>query len=172
MSSGSESDDDYVPGVPEQLSEEESADDETEHQYEKEQEQKATKRKLKSEKVTKKKRKLRKDVDEEVKECEDNKESAAAPIKPEEEKKYEEDLWAKFLEGTDTKPKNKANDLSTPKPAQQTEIITSKTPANVDDEKSREKRIFEFAGEKIVVENNEIAETLPANSDEHSSEGN
>lgn len=45
MSSGSDSDEEYVPGEPEQLSEEGSADEETDLQYEKELEVKTNKRK-------------------------------------------------------------------------------------------------------------------------------
>lgn len=50
MSSDSESDEEFVPGEPEQLSEEDSADEETDLQFEKEQEHKT-----KNEKQLKKK---------------------------------------------------------------------------------------------------------------------
>ncbi|KOB68307.1 putative GTP-binding protein, partial [Operophtera brumata] len=108
----SESDDDYVPDEnPVQLSEEESADDETEKQFENEVEQK-TKRKA---------------VAEESKE----------ELDPEDQKKKEDDLWAMFLDGTDTKPKPKEPSKETPKP-----VVVEKVEVKKLDTSDRDKRIF------------------------------
>lgn len=159
MSSGSESDEDYVPKEPDQLSEEESADDETEAQYENEVEQKTKKRKA-VQTNTKKKKKIANDDKEESKE----KEIIQEETKPEEEKKREDDLWAMFLEGTDTKPKSTNNKTET----QPTKVITKfdntlpskNTKTTTESDKEKERRIFEFAGETIVVENNVIKEKI------------
>ncbi|XP_072947680.1 craniofacial development protein 1 [Epargyreus clarus] len=162
MSSGSESDDEYVPEEPEKVSEEESADDETDLQYEKEQEQRKS-QKRKPTQSRKGKKKMRpsnanNDIDEE------EKESTEAVANPEEDKKREEDLWAKFLEGTDTKPKSTTQNTT---PSQTTAVTPSKAvtatkndTSKIDDNKEREKRIFEFAGETIVVENDVIKEKI------------
>ncbi|XP_075979165.1 yeti [Anticarsia gemmatalis] len=164
MSSGSESDDDYVPGEPEQLSEEESANEETDQQYEKEVELKVKKRKVEQESKGKKKRKTRNGVTEIRSESpEEQPEEIQAPLNPEEEKKKEDDLWAKFLEGTDTKPKPAAKQTTaTVEPSKPVAVKADppkkQTPA--DDNKAREQRIFEFAGETIVVENNKIKEKI------------
>nr|XP_021192857.2 uncharacterized protein LOC110378076 [Helicoverpa armigera] len=162
MSSGSESDEDYVPGEPEKVSEEESANEETDLQFEKELEQKAKKRKNVTETKGTKKRKTRNGEQEKegspAKEIEESE-----PVQnPEEEKKKEDDLWAKFLEGTDTKPKPTSTVTSTSvntptKPVvSKPEVPTAKS----NDDQAREKRIFEFAGETIVVENNTIKERI------------
>ncbi|CAG4949978.1 unnamed protein product [Colias eurytheme] len=159
MSSGSESDDDYVPEEPEKVSEEESADEETEQQFENEVETKTKKRKSKQQSAPKKK--IKKDeVTEETKEPEPEKQGTADP---EEEKKREEDLWAKFLEGTDSKPKPKTQEIiSQPVKGDTVNIANKKKiePPKANTDKDREKRIFEFAGETIVVENNVIKERV------------
>uniref|UniRef100_A0A1E1W1C1 Craniofacial development protein 1 n=2 Tax=Pectinophora gossypiella TaxID=13191 RepID=A0A1E1W1C1_PECGO len=165
MSSGSDSDEDFVPGEPEQLSEEESADDETDLQYEKEQEHKARKRKAAEEATDKKKRKTKRGV-KEVEEVKPPVEEKPVPevLSPEEEKKKADDLWAKFLEGTDTKPKPKVSAIAeAPKPTVSTiKPQTADVKQNKEDDKARERRIFEFAGETIVVENNIIKEKIKA----------
>lgn len=74
-----------------------------------------------------------------------------------------------FLDGTDTKPKPKQTTIEPPKP-----VAISRVQAVVQETKKsnasdREKRIFEFAGEKIVVENNVIKEKIKI--DESSSTG-
>ncbi|KAI5637100.1 bucentaur or craniofacial development domain-containing protein [Phthorimaea operculella] len=163
MSSGSDSDEEFVPGEPEQLSEEDSADDETDLQYEKEQEHKAKKRKAAQETKGKKKRRTRNnaDVEEEEEKQKTVEEKVPEPLDPEEEKKHEEDLWAKFLEGTDTKPKPKEPiKIESAKPTTQDKPATSTVQQNKEDEKARERRIFEFAGETIVVENDVIKEKI------------
>lgn len=167
MSSDSECDEDYVPGEPEQVSEEGSADEETDLQYEKELEHKSKKRKSLQDTKGKKKRKTRnggkeRDPAEEVKET---KEVIEETFDPEEEKKRSDDLWAKFLEGTD-KPPHKAPVKATSTTTEPVKSVdNSKTAAktnkqNSDEAKAREKRIFEFAGETIVVENNVIKEKI------------
>lgn len=163
MSSGSESDEEYVPGEPEKLSEEESANEETDMQFEKELEQKAKKRKgAKEETGTKKRRTRNGGVEKEespVREIEKSEEV----LNPEEEKKKEDDLWAKFLEGTDTKPKPSATVTSStiePPKTVAKEETSKKAASSTSDDKEREKRIFEFAGETIVVENNKIKEKI------------
>ncbi|XP_028167818.1 nucleolar GTP-binding protein 2 [Ostrinia furnacalis] len=163
MSSGSESDDDYVPGEPEQLSEEESADDETDLQYEKEVEHKAKKRKTAAAAKTTKKRKTRNGTKEPTPEPEEKKVEQPEQIDPVDEKKKEDDLWAKFLEGTDSKPKPTANVSSTnnePVKPVVDKVKPETKVENTNDDKAREKRIFEFAGETIVVENNVIKEKI------------
>lgn len=164
MSSGSDSDEEYVPKEPEQLSEEGSADEETDLQYEKELEHKSMKRKAVTATKGKKKRRTRNGATETEPELEENKDEPAIVTNPEEEKKREEDLWAKFLEGTDTKPKSAPKETvsnsniqaatSTPDANKSTKEVKS------DDAKERERRIFEFAGETIVVENNVIKEKI------------
>ncbi|XP_063828249.1 nucleolar GTP-binding protein 2 [Ostrinia nubilalis] len=163
MSSGSESDDDYVPGEPEQLSEEESADDETDLQYEKEVEHKAKKRKTAAAAKTTKKRKTRNGTKEPTPEPEEKKVEQPEQIDPVDEKKKEDDLWAKFLEGTDSKPKPTANVSSTNNETVKPVVDKAKPETkveNTNDDKAREKLIFEFAGETIVVENNVIKEKI------------
>lgn len=159
MSSDSESDEEFVPGEPEQLSEEDSADEETDLQFEKEQEHKTKKRKAAQEKDNTKKRRTRNSIKEPTPEP---KAKESEPIlDPEENKKREDDLWAMFLDGTDTKPK--ATPKETPTVAQAAKIVEKpKTQAKTDndDDKARERRIFEFAGETIVVENNVIKEKV------------
>lgn len=168
MSSGSESDEDYVPEAPEQLSEEESANEETELQYENEvSEQKAKKRKATEQTNIKKKLKAKNG-------CtgvsqEDKIEEAVDEVKnPEEDKKREEDLWAKFLEGTDTQSKLTTNETSLKKdeirPLNNKTNEDSKDIKQNNDAKTKEAKIFEFAGEKIVVENNVIKGKLSADS--------
>lgn len=162
MSSGSESDEDYVPGEPEQLSEEESANEETDKQFESELEQKKNKRKVVQETKGKKKRKTTNGVKEVKPESPERVEDEIeTPLNPEEEKKKEDDLWAKFLEGTDTKPKSKqtTSTVETPKPVAN-KVDSPKKEATSNDDKAREQRIFEFAGETIVVENNKIKEKI------------
>ncbi|VVD03208.1 unnamed protein product [Leptidea sinapis] len=84
------------------------------------------------------------------------------PVKPEEEKKREDDLWAKFLEGTDSKPKPKVEEpVSSTKLSDGDKKGDSKvTKQDSNSEKEREKRIFEFAGETIIVENNVIKDKI------------
>ncbi|XP_034831172.1 uncharacterized protein Ns2 [Maniola hyperantus] len=164
MSSGSESDDDYMPEEPVQVSEEESADDETNLEYEKEVEHKAKKRKSEQPSEGKKKLKTRNSIKyiQNKEEVTSEEVELAAQI-PEEDKKREDDLWAKFLEGTDTKPKCKKSEPS-PMLTIKSDSDVEPTQANVskdkEDDKEREKRIFEFAGETIVVENNMIKEKI------------
>ncbi|CAB3220077.1 unnamed protein product [Arctia plantaginis] len=164
MSSGSESDEDYVPGEPEQLSEEGSADEETDQQYEHEVDQNIKKRKLVKDCTAKKKRKTKNSV----KDIESNStkklEEIEVPANPEEEKKKEDDLWAKFLEGTDTKPRSVVKENNSNIEASKSVVNKEETPekaaATSNDDKAREQRIFEFAGETIVVENNKIKEKI------------
>ncbi|KAJ2943711.1 hypothetical protein O0L34_g16824 [Tuta absoluta] len=161
MSSGSDSDEEFVPGEPEQLSEEESADDETDLQFEREQEHKAKKRKAAQETKGKKKRRTRNNAEVDEEEEKAVVEKVPVQLDPEEEKKHEEDLWAKFLEGTDSKPKPKEPSKIEPaKPTTQEKPATSTVQQNKEDEKARERRIFEFAGETIVVENDVIKEKI------------
>lgn len=165
MSSGSESDDEYVPGEPEQVSEEDSADEETDIQFEKEQEQKATKRKVTTEKKGKKRQKTTRAAraaTPEEEEVEEEKEELA----PEEQKKREEDLWAMFLDGTDTVKKPAPKETNVPKEPTKPTVDEKKDKVNVtsskpeEDAKAKERRIFEFAGETIVVEDNVIKEKI------------
>lgn len=159
MSSGSESDGEYVPGEPEQVSEEESADEETDQQYEKELEHKTQKRKAKEETKGKNKRFRNRVLDEEKVE----KNLPEPPLDAEKEKKREDDLWAKFLEGTDTKPKPKETSLQIDKSIPVHSKDTAKNAKQTkEDNKERERRIFEFAGETIVVEKNVIKEKIKA----------
>lgn len=159
MSSGSESDEEYVPGEPEQVSEEESADEETNQQYEKELEHKTRKRKAAEE--TKNKNKIRIRVPDVVVEKKVEEKVPEQTLGAEEEKKREDDLWAKFLDGTDTKPKPKETLIQTDKPIPvHSKDIAKNTKQTKEDDKEREKRIFEFAGETIVVENNVIKEKI------------
>ncbi|CAG4947207.1 unnamed protein product [Parnassius apollo] len=166
MSSGSDSDEDYVPKEPEKLSEEDSADEETEVQYENEIEQKSKKRKAVPKKCKKKKK-----ATNGLQETEDNGkvEIPDATKDPEEEKKREEDLWAKFLEGTDTKPKSSIKDShSETKPTHSSAEcdkgiqLSKNSNRDIESDKERERRIFEFAGETIIVENNVIKEKIKA----------
>ncbi|KAG6444788.1 hypothetical protein O3G_MSEX003583 [Manduca sexta] len=162
MSSGSESDEDYVPKEPEQLSEEESADDETEKQYDAEVENNKKRKAIqegKGKKKLKKAKVTRTKPDPEPIE-EDDRETEVK-LNPEEEKKREEDLWAKFLEGTDSKPKAKESNI--PKDPIKTVVKEEKPQTSTkhnDDLKEKERRIFEFAGETIIVENNVIKEKM------------
>lgn len=160
MSSGSESDDDYVPGEPEQVSEEDSADQETDLQYNKEQEHKAKKRKAAQEINGTKKSKTKNSVKETVIEKEEVEDPGLDD--PVEDKKREDDLWAMFLDGTDSKPKAKETKVIEPvKPeVSKDKIETKEVKKNSEDDKARERRIFEFAGETIVVENNVIKEKI------------
>lgn len=161
MSSGSESDDEYVPGAPEQVSEEESADEETDQLYEKELEHKTKKRKAAEKNKGKKKRKTRNGVLEAVVETKVEEKVPEPELDPVEEKKREDDLWAKFLEGTDTKPKPKELASQSEKPVSVDSKDNSKsTKQTKDDQIERERRIFEFAGETIVVEDNVIKEKI------------
>lgn len=161
MSSGSESDDEYVPGEPEQVSEEESADEETDQQFEKELEHKTKKRKAAEEIKGKKKRKTRNGVPDNVVEKKVEEKLPEPEIDSVEEKKREDDLWAKFLDGTDTKPKAKELTSQPEKPVPiDSKDIPKNTKQTKDDEKERERRIFEFAGETIVVEDNVIKEKI------------
>ncbi|KAM3966220.1 craniofacial development protein 1-like [Aphomia sociella] len=171
MSSGSESDEDYVPGEPEQLSEEGSADEETELQYEKELEHKTKKRKAANLACKSKKKKTKNVIKETVREVEEKDEVTEEIVDPEEQKKKEEDLWAMFLDGTDNKPKTtpKQNTSITSKPTKPivNNVVDNKVKATSreskesnEDDKARERRIFEFAGETIVVENNVIKEKV------------
>lgn len=169
MSSGSESDEDFVPGEPEQLSEEESADEETDQQFETELKEKATKRKLAADKKTKKKRRVSKKKAIILEPKEEEEKEPEPQLNPEEEKKKEDDLWAKFLDGTDTKTKSPLTNHVTSNTTASSVNSNNTTPIqkNVNkgnDEKEREKRIFEFAGETIVVENNVIKEKIPSKS--------
>ncbi|KPI97291.1 Craniofacial development protein 1 [Papilio xuthus] len=166
MSSGSESDEDYVPKEAEQLSEEESADDQTEAQYENEVDQKTKKRKA----VQKKSKKKKKISNGDKVESKEENETVKDETKPEDEKKREDDLWAMFLEGTDTKPKS-ANSSKTEKQPTKTvtkcdtlptKITSTNTKTSSETDKEKERRIFEFAGETIVVENNVIKEKIKA----------
>ncbi|CAH0694057.1 unnamed protein product [Spodoptera exigua] len=163
-SSGSESDEEYVPGEPEKLSEEESANEETDMQFEKELEQKAKKRKGGKEATSTKKRRTRNGAVEKEESPVREIEKTEEVLNPEEEKKKEDDLWAKFLEGTDTKPKPTAtvtsSTIETPKTVAKEETAKKVVSSTSDDDKAREKRIFEFAGETIVVENNKIKEKI------------
>lgn len=160
MSSGSESDEEYVPGEPEQVSEEESADEETDQQYEKELDHKTRKRKTAEETKGKNKKKIRNGVPEAVTEKKVEEKVPEPALDAGEDKKREDDLWAKFLEGTDTKPKSKEAPLQsdTPIPAHRKDVQSTKQ--TQEDDKERERRIFEFAGETIVVENNVIKEKI------------
>ncbi|CAD0200905.1 unnamed protein product [Chrysodeixis includens] len=160
MSSGSESDEDYVPGEPEKLSEEESADEATDQQYENELEQKAKKRKIVNESKGKKKRKTKDPVKEPEVESPEKEEVSEEVINPEEEKKKEDDLWAKFLEGTDSKPKATSTVTSSATNTIVNKETVKKDEPKKNDDQAREKRIFEFAGETIVVENNKIKEKI------------
>lgn len=166
MSSGSESDEDYTPGEPEQLSEEESANEETDQQYQNEVEQKVKKRKRMEESEGKKYLKTRNGVKEIRSKSPEIKDEIEAPVNAEEEKKKEDDLWAKFLEGTDTKSrpttKETSSVLETPKPnkVDAIRVETSNKIIPPSNDKTREQRIFEFAGETIVVENNKIKEKI------------
>lgn len=163
MSSGSDSDEDFVPGEPEQLSEEGSADEETDLQYEKELEHKVKKRKTVQESKGTKRRRTRNGGKESEPEREVKQVEPEEALDPAEEKKREEDLWAKFLEGTD-KPKTTTKAASTH--VEPAKAVVKDTPAtntvkqNKDESDAREKRIFEFAGETIVVENNVIKEKI------------
>lgn len=160
MSSGSESDEEYVPGEPEQVSEEGSADEETDQQYEKELEHKTRKRKAAEETKGKNKR-TRNRVPDVVVEKKVKETVPEPALDAEEEKKREDDLWAKFLEGTDTKPKAKETSFQADKPVPiQSKDVTKSTNQTKEDDKERERRIFEFAGETIVVENNVIKEKI------------
>ncbi|XP_060802576.1 uncharacterized protein LOC106135185 [Amyelois transitella] len=166
MSSGSDSDEDFIPGEPEQVSEEGSADEETDLQYERELEHKSKKRKAVPESKGKKKLRTRNSIKEKSPEPEE-KPKKEEIVDPEEEKKREEDLWAKFLEGTDTKPKAAPKTLMTAsaKPPVIEDTKKNKETAKEkekpeEDDKARERRIFEFAGETIVVENNVIKEKI------------
>lgn len=161
-SSGSESDEDYVPGEPEKVSEEESANEETDLQFEKELDQKAKKRKVVKQTKGAKKRRTRTGGTEEEKspvKAEETEEIA----NPEEQKKKEDDLWAMFLEGTDSKPKPTSTVTSSSINASKPVLSKTETPKKdvpESDDQAREKRIFEFAGETIVVENNRIKEKI------------
>ncbi|CAG9793948.1 unnamed protein product [Diatraea saccharalis] len=166
MSSGSESDEEYVPGEPEQVSEEDSADEETDQQFKKELEYKATKRKADVAVKGRKKKRTRKslkDTDPEPETVPVNKPEES--VDPEKEKKREDDLWAMFLDGTDTKtkPSLKAEN----KPSDQIKITpdvdkekSDNNKKDIDESKDRERRIFEFAGETLVVENDVIKEKV------------
>ncbi|XP_047516772.1 nucleolar GTP-binding protein 2 isoform X2 [Pieris napi] len=157
MSSESESDDDYVPVEQEKLSEEESADEETEQQYDNEVETVKKKRKrAPPSKRNKRSKVIEQKSDDETTVLETN------IVKPEEEKKREEDLWAQFLEGTDSKPKSKTEEIVTqPEKVVQKDIESKKSDtSSSQSDNEREKRIFEFAGETIVVENNVIKERV------------
>ena len=165
MSSGSESDDDYVPGEPEQVSEEESADEDVDIQYEKELEHNTKKRKSQTPAKGKKKIKTSNASEETV--CKSKEQCDSSPkLNPVEDKKREDDLWAKFLEGTDTKPKStskESNHVISEEKSQTLEcsnITLNKNIKEKEDSEEREKRIFEFAGETIVVENNVIKEKI------------
>ncbi|CAH2091024.1 unnamed protein product [Euphydryas editha] len=163
MSSGSESDDDYMPEEPEKLSEEESADEETDLQFEKELEHKTNKRKSAQSVKGKKKQKTKTGVQEVIDDTKKEPNENLVTTNPEEEKKREEDLWAKFLEGTDTKPKPITKELNTQPLDKATESKKEDDGKNDKQElgdKDRERRIFEFAGETIVVENNTIKEKI------------
>ncbi|CAH2217192.1 jg2774 [Pararge aegeria aegeria] len=164
MSSGSESDDDYVPEEPAQVSEEESADEETNIEYEKEVEHKTKKRKSVQLSNGKKKIKTRNGVSEiQTKEKVEPESLELEAQIPEEDKKREDDLWSKFLEGTDTKPKSTITESNTVKPAQSSTNIPEAKKLSAkekEDDKERERRIFEFAGETVVVENNVIKERI------------
>ncbi|CAH2039497.1 unnamed protein product, partial [Iphiclides podalirius] len=163
MSSGSESDEDYVPKEPEQVSEEESVDEETDEQSQDEKQQRSKKRKS----VQKRgKRKKVSNDETEVKEIKEPMGIVELARDPEEEKKREEDLWAKFLEGTDTKPKSTSPNTCAQPPKCSLDcnkaLFGNSAKKDVGNEKERERRIFEFAGETIVVENNVIKEKLKA----------
>lgn len=165
MSSGSDSDDDYVPEEPPQVSEEESADEETNLEFEKELEHKAKKRKSQQPTKGKKKLKTRNGGKEAQKKEEPEPEEVEPDIqKPEDEKKREDDLWAKFLEGTDTKPKPTKMETTTQAAKSTTDLNLEPKKETFskmkEDDKERERRIFEFAGETIVVENNVIKEKI------------
>ncbi|XP_063535231.1 craniofacial development protein 1 [Cydia strobilella] len=165
MSSESDSDEEFVPGEPEQVSEEGSADEETDLQYEKEQEIKTKKRKAAQESNSNNKRRTRNAVKEPTPEPEEKK--PETNLDPVEEKKREEDLWAKFLAGTGSASKAPAKETPV-KQAEKSEIpnkvaepkAQAKTNSIQDDIKAREQRIFQFAGETIVVENNIIKEKI------------
>lgn len=166
MSSGSDSDEDYVPGEPEKVSEEESADEQTDLQYEKELDHNTKKRKSKLLAKSKKKIKTKNGTNEIVSDETEGKDDEPPKLNPEEDKKKEDDLWAKFLEGTDTilKPKvTESNNTTKPIENNQKESSNNTINKNIkekEDDKEREKRIFEFAGETIVVENNVIKEKI------------
>lgn len=173
MSSGSESDEDYVPKEPEQVSEEESGDEEIGEHSQSEIQQKGKKRKA----VPKKgKRKKVLNSDKDLSEKKEQVEKIEEIKDPEEEKKREEDLWAKFLEGTDTKPKPNTTNSHTDMPLSKSTLETNKSAPlikavnkNIENDKEREKRIFEFAGETIVVEDNVIKEKIKASESSSSS---
>ncbi|CAH0398817.1 unnamed protein product [Chilo suppressalis] len=169
MSSGSESDEEYVPGVPEQVSEEDSADEETDLQFEKELEHKTKKRKSDVATNGRSKKRTRNSCIKTNQEPETKEEKQPEePGNPEDEKKREDDLWAMFLEGTDTKPKpaqkleNKANDQTKTSldNIKEKSVADKNDKKSIDDSKDRERRIFEFAGETIVVENDVIKEKI------------
>lgn len=161
-SSDSESDEDYVPGEPEKVSEEESANEETDLQFEKELDQKAKKRKVVKETKGTKKPKTR-NCGTEEEESPVKAEATEEIANPEEQKKKEDDLWAMFLEGTDSKPKPTSTVTSSSINASKSIVSKTEIPKKdvpKSDDQAREKRIFEFAGETIVVENNTIKEKI------------
>lgn len=177
MSSDSESDGDYVPEEPEQLSEEESANEETDLQYENEVTQ--NNRKRKAFKKTKGKKKIKsKNGIKEMPCLEKSVNVIKESNNAEEDKQREEDLWAKFLEGTDTISKKTTSNESSIKKKEDKEVNKDNIkkieeaadtttclskPANTQ-QTSKETKIFEFAGEKIVVENNVIKEKIKVDS--------
>lgn len=103
--------------------------------------------------IGKKKRKTRQCDEEETEEPEQK--APEEELAPEDLKKKEDDLWAMFLDGTDTKPKPKEPSKEPPKA-----VAVKKVEVKKVDTSDRDKRIFEFAGETIVVENNVIKERI------------
>lgn len=168
MSSDSDlSDEDFVPGEAEVLSEENSADDETEQQYNNEVKKKASKRKHDANTKTGKKRvKTRNGHSASPEERGVPEEADAVSINPEEEKKKEEDLWAKFLDTAPSKPKveNKEavkKDTSQNSEAEKKSDVGNTKSSNSSSKSvsSSEKQIFEFAGEEIMVQNNTVSQS-------------
>nr|XP_032520818.1 nucleolar GTP-binding protein 2 [Danaus plexippus plexippus] len=165
MSSDSESDELYVPGESElkrqtELSEEESGN-ESDEQPDGEETPKSKKRKSKQPVRGRKKIKAKSITEisnDEHNEKDDEKDS----LDPEEIKKREDEVWAKFLgKPKEDLPAKESKEINVTKPET---ILPPKNNISVKNDTKqdgeREKRIFEFAGETIVVENNVIKEKI------------
>ncbi|CAG9561326.1 unnamed protein product [Danaus chrysippus] len=164
MSSDSESDELYVPGESElkrqtELSEEESGN-ESEEQPDGEETPKSKKRKSKQPVRGRKKIKAKSNT--EISNDEQNeKDGEKDLLDPEEIKKREDEVWAKFL-GTPKEdlPAKESKETKLTKPETVLPPKNNTSPKNETKDDEREKRIFEFAGETIVVENNVIKEKI------------
>lgn len=87
---------------------------------------------------------------------EQREESSKPQVDPEEEKKRVDALWADFLSGTDVPAKESSGTVSSKK---ETATAKSSSQSKIDIPKRQEneqpiKKVFEFAGETIVVEPN------------------